>query len=323
MIHPNARRCEPAAWESGRSGGIKLAQAETAAPAAFPEMDPVIHRNRMLRLFVFALLAWPLAAPAQDPVTLRSGTPVRVILPGGPPDGAPGVLVDRRGDTLLVAAPALGLAHLSADEIQRLETIGPARGKVGTYAIRVLALSGALAVLAGGEPFPMFMNGVVIFGAGGAIAYALQPPRRAVVIDPAHGLPAVVQDPALPGVPVRISTESRTLTAQRMHGFSADSVYLFAEGRSTPVARAKILSLQVSTGRDRRRGARLGGRIGAAAGAAAGAGWALQSDSEFRFAAAPAPAIVGAFIGLVVGAPAGWALAPRRWVDVPAGPRDP
>jgi hypothetical protein len=276
----------------------------------------------MLRLLVFALLAWPLTAPAQDPVTLRSGTPVRVFLPGGPADGAPGLLVDRRGDTLLVAAPALGLAHLSADEIQRLETVGATGGKVGTYAIRVLALSGALAVLAGGEPVSMFMNGVVIFGAGGAIAYALEPPRRAIVIDPGHGLPDVVQDPAAPGVPVRISTTSQPLTAQRMHGFSADSVYLFTEGRSTPVARAEILSLQVSTGRDRRRGMRLGGRLGAAAGAAAGATWALREGGDFRFAVAPAPAIVGAFIGLVVGAPAGWALAPRRWADVPVQPRD-
>lgn len=276
----------------------------------------------MLRLLVFVLLASPIAAAAQEPVTLRSGTPVRVFLTVGPPDGALGVLVHRRGDTLLVASPVLGLAPLSAGEMQRLETIGAARGGVGTYAIRVLGLSGLLAVLAGGEPFPMFMNGVVIFGAGGAIAYALQPPRRAIVIDPARGLPHVVQDPARPGVPVRISTTSQTRTAQRMHGFSADSVYLFAEGRSTPVARTKILSLQVSTGRDRRLGARLGGRMGAVAGAAAGATWALQEGGDFRFAVAPAPAIVGAFIGLVVGTPAGWALAPRRWVDVPVQPRE-
>lgn len=281
----------------------------------------------MLRLLLLSLLvcAAPLAAQAVErPAALRSGTPVRVFLPGGPPDGRPAVLVGSRADTLLVASPALGLAHLSAGEMERLETAGAPGGRIGTYVIRVLALSGALVILAGGEPLSMFMNGVVIFGIGGGIAYALEPPRRPIVVDPAHGLPEVLQNPARPGVPARVATASQPRTTYLLHDFSPDSVYLFAEGRSIPLARAEIRSLQVSPGRDRRRGARLGGQLGALAGAVAGALWAFDPDGgAWVLVAAPVPVLVGGLFGWAVGAPAGWALAPRRWMDVPVLPREP
>lgn len=275
-----------------------------------------------IRLLLISLLlaAAPLAAqrPSADAAPLRSGTPVRVFLEPAPARGAEGVVLSGTRDTLVLVSPALGLVRLPAAAIQRLETMG-GRGPAWRYPVYVLALSAGVGLMGPSEDFfPMFMNGLIVFGVGGGVAYMLQPPRRAVGIDPAQGLPEVPQDPARPGVPVRISTTTRWLAADLLHDFSPDSVYLFSSGVSTPIARVEILRLQVSTGRDRGRGARIGGRVGAVAGALVGTGWvALESGSEWRLAVTPAVAIVGGALGWAVGTPTGWALAPRRWENVP------
>jgi hypothetical protein len=275
-----------------------------------------------IRILLISLLvgAAPVAAqrPAADVPPLRSGTPVRVFLEPGSGDGAEGVALRGTRDTLVLVSPALGLVRLPAAAIQRLETTG-GRGPAWRYPAYVLLLSAGVGLMSPPEDFfPMFMNGLIIFGVGGGVAYMLQPPRRALSIDPSRGLPEIHQDPARPGVPVRISTTTRWLTPDLLHDFSADSVYLFSSGVSTPVARVEILRLQVSVRRDRGRGARIGGRVGALAGALVGTGWVvLGSDSEWRFAVAPAATLVGAGFGWAVGTPAGWALAPRRWQGVP------
>ncbi len=73
--------------------------------------------------------------------------------------------------------------------------------------------------------------------------------------------------------------------------------------------------------RDRGRGARIGGRVGALAGALVGTGWAVrEAGSKEGLMVAPAVAIVGGTIGLAVGTPTGWLLAPRRWEAVPVHP---
>lgn len=278
----------------------------------------------MIRVLLLSVLvsAGPLAAQApEEPTPVRPGTPVRVFLSTGPPDGAAGVLVSGGGDTILVASPTLGLVRLPAADLQRLEAAA-GRGRAWKYPAYVVALSGATALIAPPEDQGvMFINGLILFGIAGGIAYLLEPPRRPLRIDPRHGLPQVRQNPARPGVPVRISTGPQPPATLRMHGFTADSLYLFAEGRSTSVARAAVRSLQVSTGHDRRSGAVWGGRIGAAAGGAVALSWLARLGGEGAYLVGPVVLAVGGGMGWLVGAPAGWALAPRRWADVPVHPR--
>lgn len=277
-------------------------------------------RTLLLSLLIGAV---PLAAqrPAADVPPLRSGTPVRVFLEPGSRDGAAGVVLRGTRDTLVLVSPALGLVRLPAEAIERLETTG-GRGSAWRYPAYVLLLSAGAGLMSPSEDFfPMFMNGLIVFGVGGGVAYMLQPPRRALSIDPSQGLPKVHQGPARPGVPVRISTTTRLLTPDLLHDFSADSVYLFSGGASTPIARVEILRLQVSTGRDRGRGARVGGRVGALAGALVATGCAVrEAGSDQGLMVAPAAAIVGGALGWAVGTPTGWVLAPRRWEDVPLQP---
>jgi hypothetical protein len=278
-----------------------------------------------LRILLISLLfaAAPLAAqrsPADVP-PLRSGTPVRVFLEPASLDGAAGVALGGSRDTLVLVSPALGLVRVPAAAIQRLETTGE-RGPAWRYPAYVLLLSAGVGLMGPAEDFfPMFMNGLIVFSIGGGVAYMLQPPRRALSIDPSQGLPEIHQDPARPGVPVRISTATRPLTPVLLHDFSADSVYLFSGGASTPVARVEIRRLQVSMGRDRRRGRRIGGRVGALAGALVGTAWAVrEAGSEWGLVVAPAVTLTGGVLGWAVGTPAGWALAPPKWEDVPVQP---
>jgi hypothetical protein len=274
----------------------------------------------MPRFFVFFLLlfAGPLAAQAADGRTsLPSGTAVRVFLRDGAPGGARGVLVSGTADSLRVISPALGLAQLPADGILRLEAGSASSGRALKYAAVVLGLS-ALAGAAGGEDaFPMFMNGVIGFGLAGGVLYVMNGPgERAVTIHPADGLPAVRQDADRPGVPVRIATRTLPLADHRLRDFSADSVFLVADGSITPLPRVEITSLQVSLGRDRRRGARKGALMGGVAGAVL-AGGALASQGDFGLLMSPFAALGGGLVGAGLGVPVGSALAPREWKDVP------
>lgn len=145
---------------------------------------------------------------------------------------------------------------------------------------------------------------------------ATGPAWKYTAIDPRQGLPEVRQNPERPGVPVRILAGAQPRTTQRMHGFTADSLHLFAGGRSTAVARADVRSLQVSVGQDRGRGAMWGGAIGALAGAVVMLNLAADDD-EGSYLSAPSGAAFGGGLGLLVGAATGWVLAPRKWEHVP------
>ena len=275
----------------------------------------------MLRLLLAVLLLCPapLAAQAADGrPTLQSGTPVRVFVRGGTPGGDQAVLVSGSADSLRVISPALGLARLAADDIQRLETAGSSGGRKWKYVAGVLAvgaLAGAGGAGAGEEFFPMFMNGVIFSGAVAGAMYVLgSGGERAVSIDPARGLPVVREDA---GVSVRIATAgSPGRVDHRLRGFTADSVYLVADSGLAPMARARITSLQVSLGRDRGRGARRGAVIGALVGGVL-AGGALASLGDAGVLMSPFAVLGGGLLGAGLGVPVGSALAPRRWTDVP------
>lgn len=135
-------------------------------------------------------------------------------------------------------------------------------------------------------------------------------------IDPRLGLPEVRQNPDRPGVPVRILAGVQPRATQRMHGFSADSLYLFAEGRSTTVARADVRSLQVSAGRDRWSGVMWGAAIGTVAGTLVGVTSRGEAD-EGSYLSGPPGGAIGAAVGGLVGVAVGWVLAPRKWEHVP------
>lgn len=143
------------------------------------------------------------------------------------------------------------------------------------------------------------------------------PPWKYPLTDPRLGLPEVRQNPARPGVQVRISAESQPRTTQWMHRFTADSLYLFAEGRSTAVARADVRSLQVSTAPDRARGALWGGSAGAVAGALVALNANAGDDNDGYYPRGPFDAVLGGAVGWLVGGAVGWVLAPRRWQHVP------
>lgn len=277
----------------------------------------------MLRILLLVLLLCPgtLAAQTADGrPTLRSGTPVRVFLRDGPASGAPAVLVSGSAEGLDVISPALGLARLAGDDVQRLETVGSSGGRKWKYVAGVLA-AGALAGAggaSGGEEFlPMFMNGVIFSGAVAGAMYVLgSGGQRAATVDLARGLPAVRRTDG-DGVPVRISSVAVPgRVDHRLRGFTADSVYLVSSGTTAPLARAQITSLQVSMGRDRGRGARRGALIGGVAGGVL-AGAALASLGDWGVLMSPFAVLGGGLLGAGLGVPVGSALAPRRWTDVP------
>lgn len=276
---------------------------------------------RHLLLACLLLCTAPLAAQTADGrASVPSGAGVRVFLPGGVPGGVAGMLVGATGDTLRVISPALGLARLPADSIQRLEVAGRRAGTAWKYPAMVLGLAagaGAGAQAGGDDFFPMFMNGLVAFSIIGGIAYAIQgPERRPAAIDPRAGLVVVPGAPEAARIPVRVSTASLPLAEHRLHDFTADSLYLFANGTLTPLPRVEITSLQVSLGRDRRLGRRRGMLIGAVAGGAL-AGGAMASLGDWGLLMSPFGVVAGGAVGLGVGGPVGWALAPRAWSDVP------
>lgn len=282
----------------------------------------------MLRILLAVLLLCPATLAAQTVdgrPTLRSGTPVRVFLREGTPGGAPGVLVSGGADTLRVVSPALGLARLAADDVQRLETVGSSGGRKWKYVAGVLvagALAGAGGVSGGEEFFPMFMNGVIFSGAVAGAMYVLgSGGQRVGTVDLSRGLPVVPRTDG-GGVPVRISSPGAPARMDyRLRDFTADSVYLVSSGALTPMPRAQITSLQVSMGRDRRRGARRGALIGGVAGGLL-AGGALASLGDWGVLFSPFALVGGAALGAGLGVPVGSALAPRAWADVPLqGPR--
>jgi len=183
--------------------------------------------------------------------------------------------------------------------------------------MRLFILARMFAGAGGDEIFPMFMNGLVAFSIIGGIAYAIQgPERRPVSIDPRGPFVVVPQEPGASRIPVRVSTTALPLAEHRLHDFTADSIFLIADGTLTPLPRAEITSLQVSLGRDRRLGRRRGMLIGAVAGGVL-AGGAMASLGDWGLLLSPFGVVVGGSLGLGVGGPIGWAFAPRTWSDVP------
>lgn len=276
----------------------------------------------MRRLLTFALLlcAAPLAAQTADgPATVKAGAEVRIFLPSGNPQGTPAMLVGGTPDTLRVVSPALGLAMLPADGIQRLEVAGPRAGTEWKYAAMIVgsaAGAGAGAAAGGDEFFPMFMNGLIAFTIIGGIAYAIQgPDRRPVAVDPRAGL-VIAADPGGPRIPVRIVTAGLPRTERRLQDFTADSLFLVADGSLLRLARPEVTSLQVSLGRDRRRGRRRGMLIGGVAGGLLAAG-GMASLGDWGLLMSPFGFVAGGAVGVGVGGPVGWALAPRGWSEVP------
>jgi hypothetical protein len=79
-----------------------------------------------------------------------------------------------------------------------------------------------------------------------------------------------------------------------------------------PVPRAEITSLQVSLGRDRRRGALIGGVAGGVL-----AGGAPASLGDWGVLLSPFAVLGGGLLGAGLGVPIGSALAPPTWSDVP------
>jgi hypothetical protein len=149
---------------------------------------------------------------------------------------------------------------------------------------------------------------------------ATGPAWKYTAIDPRLGLPEVRQNPARPGVPVRVVAGTQPRSVQRRQGFTADSLYLCAEGESRGVARADIRSLQVSVERDRGRGAIRGGAIGAVAGALLMLNAIATDDGDGGWVPGEIQVGWAAGMGSVVGAAAaaaGWLLAPPRWDHVP------
>jgi hypothetical protein len=280
----------------------------------------------MLRLLLALLLVGPgtlSAQAAEKRPPLRSGTAVRVFVRDGPAGGARGVVVSGGADTLRVISPALGLAQLPADTFQRLETIGASGGRKWKYVAGVLAaraLAGAGGGSGGEDFFPMFMNGLIVSSAVAGAVYVLgSSGQRASTIDLTQGLPPVPRT-AGDGVPVRIAFAGTPARVDyRLRDFTADSVYLASEGALTSLPRAQVTSLQVSMGRDRRRGARRGALIGGVAGGLL-AGGALASLGDSGVLFSPFAVVGGGVLGAGLGVPVGSALAPRAWSDVPVRP---
>ncbi len=276
----------------------------------------------MLRILLCSALlaASPLAAQsADDPRPLQSGSRVRVFLDSGPAAGSAAVLVSGDIDTLNVVSPALGLARLPLADVRRLESAAPSRSALWTYALGIAGISGlaGAGAEAGGEEFvPAFMNTAIILSLAAGVAYALQgPPQRAASVDVSRSVPGGRVGPG-PGALVRISTPAREGAVHRLQDFSADSLYLAADGGLTPLPRAQVTGLQVSLGRARRRGARAGLRIGAVAGGVL-AGVGMASLGDFGLLMAPFGLVGGGLLGGGVGAAAGHIFAPPAWSEVP------
>lgn len=272
----------------------------------------------MLRLAAAVLLLGSTSLAAQEaeaPAPLRSGAAVRVFLHEAPGVGAAGVVVSGSADTLRVISPALGLAALAAEEVARLETLGRAPGRKWRYAGAVLGISALAAALAPSEDAGFtLINSVVAFGSLAGGFYLLEGPgSRTIPITPASGLPEVRPPAGDAGIPVRIATREQRRTDHRLRDFTADSVYLAA---GPAIARAEITSLQVSVGRDRRRGALRGALIGGLAGGVL-AGGALAAEGGYGVLFAPFGFIIGGALGAGAGVPIGSALAPRTWSEVP------
>lgn len=269
---------------------------------------------RVLLIFLLASaapLAAPLAAQSADSASmLRSGSTVRLLLRGGPTRESVGAVLGRSGDTLRVITPELGLAEVSLDDLAGLEV--PASTARQTAIIAgASAAAGVVAGLVQGEGV---VESVVL---GSALAAVIVIPagaserRRWRPIDPAAGWRA---EPA--GARVRVSAPELGLDRAELllHDFLAGTLHLDDGGALKPSPIDQVTSLELSIGRDRRRGVRIGTAVGALAGITYGIARAV--DEGAAVAIIPI-AFVGFTVGGGLGGFTGFLLAPREWRRIP------
>jgi len=267
----------------------------------------------MFRVLLILLLVYaaPLAAQSAGSASkLGSGSTVRLLLRDGPSRESVGAVVGRSGDTLRVITPELGLAEVALDDLAGLDV--PASTTRQTAII--LAGSAAAGVVIGLVQGEGVVESVVV---GSALAAVVVIPAGASErrywrpLDPAAGW----RDEPL-GARVRVSAPELGLDGADLllHDFRADTLYLDDRGVMKPSPIAQVTSLELSIGRDRRRGV----RIGTAVGAIATITYAIARAVDEGGAVALIPVTFVAFtVGGSLGGFGGFLLAPREWRRIP------
>ena len=265
---------------------------------------------RVLPIFL-AVFAAPLAAqPADSASMLRSGSTVRLLLRDGPSSGSVGAVLGRSGDTLRVITPELGLAEVALDDLAALE-VPSSTAKQTAIIFAGSVAAGVVVGLVQGESVAKSLvlgtavAAVVVIPAGAAER------RRWRPVDPSVGWSA---EPG--GARVRVSAPELGLDDAELllQDFRAGTLYLDDRGVMKPSPVAQVTSLELSLGRDRRRGVRIGTAVGALAAITYGVARAVD---EGQAVALIPVALVGFTVGGSVGGFAGFLLAPREWRKIP------
>lgn len=284
----------------------------------------------MLRILLSLLLASTVSLRAQDrepAPPLRSGSTVRLVLRAGPSTESMGAVLGMSGDTVRVITPELGLARLPWAAVHRLEIPAPTGRRDLTTAGVVLAsgaVAGIVSMLEGEgfiESFVIATIGVTSIALPG---YASEPQQWQPLPQnsSSDGMPSVNWRDEPVGARVRISAPGYGLSAAtlRLQDFRADTVYLTQPGELMPLPVGEITSLELSLGRNTRRGVLLGRGIGAIGGGLYG-GAIFALAGGYGIILAPVGVAVGLGIGGGIGAVAGYLLAPRQWTSVPVSSR--
>lgn len=255
----------------------------------------------------FLLLAAPLGAQARDPgPALRSGSTVRLLLDSGP---STGVLLGIGGDTLRVITPELGLARVPLTEVTGVEIPTSAALRTGAL-VAATAVGGGVVGMLQGESFIESM----LLGTAAAVVVVLPASaselRRWRRVSPPLGW----RDEPI-GALVRVSAPGFSGARLRLHDFRGDTAYFGAAG---PLRIGEITSLELSVGRDRRRGVARGSALGGIAGVLYGiAVFAREGGDPILLLPLVA---IGSGVGGAVGGLGGYLLAPRHWDVVPLAP---
>ncbi|HEY0154044.1 MAG TPA: hypothetical protein VGB92_18670 [Longimicrobium sp.] len=266
----------------------------------------------MFRVLLILLLVYaaPLAAQSADSASmLRSGSTVRLLLRDAPTPESVGAVLGRSGDTLRVITPELGLAEVALDDVAGLEV--PASTTRQTAII--LAGTAAAGVVIGLVQGEGVVESVVL---GSALAAVVVIPagaserRRWRPVDPAGWR----DEPA--GARVRVSAPELGLDRAELllHDFREGTLHLDDRGVLKPSPIAQVTSLELSLGRDRRRGVRIGTAVGALAVITYGIARAV--DKGGAVAIIPV-AFIGFTVGGGLGGFTGFLLAPREWRRIP------
>jgi hypothetical protein len=266
---------------------------------------------RILLAFFFVSAA-PLAAQSTDSAeVLRSGSTVRLHLRDAPLFGSVGAVLAKSGDTLRVITPELGLAEVAVEDVERLEV--PSSIATKTFIlIAASAAAGAAVGLVQGEGI------VESLAVGTAMAVVIALPATAS--ERRRWRPI---DPAAPwrgdagGARVRVSAPALGFDDAELvlHDFRGGTLYLRDGQVPKPAPVAQVTRLELSIGRDRRRGVKIGSAAGAIAGLLYGINRATGEGGE-PISLLPVMAI-GFWAGGSVGGLGGFLLAPREWRRIP------